>query len=379
MNWKVPLFDTSFGDEELAAIQRPLKAGWLTMGDETAAVEREIATRVGVKHCFAVTNGTAALHMACAALGLGPGDEVLCPSLTFVASANSICYTGATPVFCECKSDDDLTIDPADAAKQITPRTRAMMLVHYAGFACDMPALKELAEKHRLSIIEDCAHSLFTKAYGKACGAFGDAGCFSFFSNKNATCGEGGAVVTDRDDLAEKFRLLRSHGMTTLTLDRHRGHAFTYDVLEHGFNYRIDEIRAALLRAQLAKLDAWLERRRRLFALYCEHLPDIVTAPFRTLPGTPDWPHTAVHIMPVLLPEGAGRESVMTAMKEFGVQTSIHYRPVHKMSAFAAGIKLPRTESLAERQLTLPLYPAMRDEDITYVCECLERHMSFSI
>ena len=375
MDWKIPLFDTDFGPEELEAVQRPVRAGWLTMGEETLALEAMLRERLGVAHCVAVTNCTAALHMACAALGLGPGDEVLCPTLTFVATANAICYTGATPVFCESIGEHDLNMDPEDARSRITGRTKAIMALHYAGFPCDVDALRGIAEEHGLALIEDCAHAVFSKLGGKLCGTFGDAGCYSFFSNKNATCGEGGAVVTNRDDLAEKFRLLRSHGMTSLTLDRHKGHAFTYDVLLHGYNYRIDEIRAALLQAQLAKLDGALERRRNVFLAYERALKQTgVVLPFTERARSSDWGDTAVHIMAVLLPPGTDRAAVMGAMKDAGIQTSIHYRPVHLMHAFAgSGVTLPASEGLAARELTLPLFPGMSRSDVLAVAETLRR------
>jgi len=373
MGWNIPLFETDFGPDELAAVQRPIKAGWLTMGEETLALEEELRQRLGVKHCFATTNCTAALHMAGAALGLGPGDEVLCPSLTFVASANAICYTGATPVFCECLDEHDLNLDVEDARRRITGRTRAILAVHYAGFPCAVGELAALAREHGLALIEDCAHAVFSWSGGRPCGAFGDAGCYSFFSNKNITCGEGGAVVTDRDDLAEALRLLRSHGMTSLTLDRHKGHAFTYDVLLHGYNYRIDEIRAALLRAQLTKLDGALDRRRALFVKYKEALAGThIVVPFADRTESAEWPQTAVHIMPVLLSPGTDRRTVMEGMKKAGIQTSIHYRPAHRMQAFRReAVRLPVTEAVAARELTLPLYPGMTDADVATVCKTL--------
>jgi dTDP-4-amino-4,6-dideoxygalactose transaminase len=371
--WTIPLFDTDFGDAELDAIQRPVKAGWLTMGEETLALEARLRERLGVDHCFATSNGTAALHMACAALGLRPGDEVLCPTLTFVASANAIRYTGATPVFCESCGEGDLNIDPNDARSRITDRTRAMMLVHYAGHPCDVDALGALAREHDLAIVEDCAHAVFSAVGDRWCGTIGDVGCYSFFSNKNITCGEGGAVVTRCDDLAENLRLFRSHGMTTLTLDRHKGHAFTYDVVTHGYNYRIDEIRAALLGVQLDRLEGFLARRREVFGTYCRAFAGSpVVVPFADRTAGTDWDRTAVHILPVILPDGTNRRAVMEAMRDAGIQTSIHYRPVHTLAAFTdGGTSLHRTEGLAARELTLPLFPRLTASEVQTVAEAL--------
>jgi dTDP-4-amino-4,6-dideoxygalactose transaminase len=343
------------------------------MGEETSALEAELRAKLKARHCFAVTNCTAALHMACAALDLRPGDEVLCPAMTFVATANASCYTGATPVFCESIGEHDLNLNAEDARRRVTERTKAIMILHYAGFPCDMKALTALAAEHRIALIEDCAHAVFSQSEGSFCGTFGEFGCYSFFSNKNMTCGEGGAIVTNRDDLADRLRLLRSHGMTTLTLERHQGHAFSYDVLLHGYNYRIDEIRSALLGVQLGKLEVALERRRALFKLYKEALRDTpIILPFSDRTDSPDWPHTAVHILPVILPRGSDRAAIMEAMKTAGIQTSIHYRPVHRMHAFERlACRLPLTEDLAARELTLPFFPNMTNADASTVVEVL--------
>ena len=198
---------------------------WLSMGGETAAFEADFAALTGAAHALAVTNCTAALHLAGMALGWGPGDEVIVPSLTFVATANAVRYTGATPVFADIRSEDDLSLSPDDVAARITPRTRAIVVVHYGGYAADMPALLAVAERHGLDVVEDVAHAPGGSLDGRALGTWGRIGCFSFFANKNMTTGEGGMLTTDDDGLAERLRLLRSHGMTTLTWDRHRGHA----------------------------------------------------------------------------------------------------------------------------------------------------------
>jgi dTDP-4-amino-4,6-dideoxygalactose transaminase len=272
---------------------------------------------------------------------------------------------------------DDLTLDPASVAAQITSRTKAIVAVHYAGFACRMDELSALADAHGVPIIEDCAHALFTSYRGAVLGLHGRIGCFSFFSNKNATCGEGGALITDDPALAERLRLLRCHGMTSPTLERHRGRAYSYDVAMPGFNYRLDEMRAALLRVQLRRLPSFLARRRELFRLYAERLEETpVVLPFSGERRQDEYEYTAIHILPVILPEGSDRLAVMGRLKEAGIQTSIHYPPVHSFSAYRDdGQHLPRTEALAARQLTLPLYPAMRDEDVDTVVTNLLRSL----
>jgi dTDP-4-amino-4,6-dideoxygalactose transaminase len=374
-SWRIPLFDARFGPEEEEALLRPLRAGWLTMGEEVLRLEEELAAYTGARFALAVSNCTAALHMACAALNIGPTDEVICPTLTFVASANAPRSLGARIRFCDSIGPGDLTLDPASVATQINSRTKAIVAVHYAGFACRMDELSALAYAHGIPIIEDCAHALFTTYRGTVLGLHGRIGCFSFFSNKNATCGEGGALITDDPVLAERLRLLRCHGMTSPTLERHRGRAYSYDVALPGFNYRLDEMRAALLRVQLRRLPSFLARRRELFRRYAERLEGTpVILPFSSHSRQAEHEDTAIHILPVLLPEGTDRLAVMGRLKLAGIQTSIHYPPVHSFSAYRDdGQHLPRTETLAARQLTLPLYPAMRDEDVDTVVTQLLR------
>lgn len=370
--WKVPLFDARFGPEEEEAVLRPLRNGWLTMGDEVRTFEEEFAAIIGCRHAIAVSSCTAALHLACLALNIGPGDEVICPSLTFVATANAPRLTGAVVRFCECIGETDLTMDPEHVARLVNARTRAIMVVHYAGFACDMEALIGLAAKHNLAIIEDCAHALVTTYRGKTLGRFGRIGCFSFFSNKNMTCGEGGAITTDDDELAERLRLLRSHGMTTLTLDRHRGRATSYDVLTTGLNYRLDEIHAAMLRVQLGRLPDFLKRRRELFLHYMERLQNSpITLPFASRRFENEIQNTGIHILPCLLPKGLNRDRVMQGMKNLGIQTSIHYPPIHRFTAYQYDVALPRTEDVAQRELTLPFHPLLKDDDVNFVVDSL--------
>jgi len=375
--WKIPLSDLTFGPEEEEAARSVLASGWLTMGERTAEFERLLGEALGAPRVLAVTNGTAALHLAYAALGLGPGDEVICPSLTFVATANAALLCGATVVLADVAGEHDLGLDPADVARKITPRTRAIAVVHYAGYPCDMDAIRALAAERGLAVVEDAAHAPLARWRGQALGTLGDVGCFSFFSNKNLAVGEGGAVVAGDDALLARMRLLRSHGMTTLTLERHKGHAFSYDVVEAGMNYRIDELRSAIGVVQLGRLAEGNRRRRELAARYHAELAAIpgVVVPYRDFyeRGVGEASH---HIMPVLLPEDAPREAVMTRMKAQGIQTSVHYPPIHRFSHHGASDRvrrdgLARTDAIAPRQLTLPLHPRMQDADVGAVCEAL--------
>jgi len=378
--WKVPLADITLGPEEIDAVSRVLKSKWLSMGTKTEEFERHFAEFLGIKHTIAVANGTAALHLACTSLGLKEKDEVLCPALTFVASANAILYTGATPVFVDICGPHNLNINPADAARKVTDRTRAIMAVHYGGYPCDMDALGTLAKQYHLKIIEDCAHApgaIYHSREGvKKVGTMGELGCFSFFANKNMTTGEGGLVATNNDELAGKIRILRSHGMTTLTWDRHKGHSFSYDVIARGYNYRLDEIRAALGLTQLKRLTDGNNQRRALTRLYQEelarHTP--LELPFLAVPEG-----SSHHLFPVLLPRGSDRLALMTALAGEGIQTSVHYPPIPRFSYYNSlwppnfNHRLPLTYELADRLVTLPLFPSMSLNQLQLVTEGIKK------
>lgn len=372
MNWRIPLADLDYGPEEEEAVLRILRGKWLTMGTETQAFETRFAEVHGVKHAVAVSNATVALHLACLALGIGPGDEVIVPSLTFVATANAVLYTGADVRFAEIQGPDDLTLSPKAIENQITPATKAIMVMHYAGFPSAMKAIMALASRHGLVVIEDAAHAPGASLDGQALGTWSDVGCFSFFSNKNLSTGEGGMLVTSRDDIAEKARLLRSHGMTSLTWDRHQGHAYSYDVVALGYNYRIDEIRAALGLVQLDKLAANNARRGQLTERYWQGLEGSgVGLPFRDTVGEP-----AYHIFPILLPEGVDRYRFIDHMRAAGIQTSIHYPPVHQFQAYQKrypDLKLPLTEAVASHEVTLPLFSTMTEAQVDEVVEMVKK------
>ena len=375
MEWRVPLADVKLGIEEENAVLEVLRSGWLTMGAVTQAFEHELAAYVGAKHAFAVNNATAALHLACLAVGLGDGDEAIVPSLTFVATANAVRYTGAKAVFADIESEDWLCISPRAIEEKITGRTKAIVVMHYAGFACDMHEILRIADRYGLAVIEDAAHAIGASLDGKALGTWGDVGCYSFFGNKNMTTAEGGMLVTDDDRLAEKVRILRSHGMTTLTWDRFKGHASTYDVVDLGYNYRIDEIRAAIGREQLKKLPAGNARREiqvdRYRKAFSEKLPSL-GLPFSEQRGV-----SSQHIFPVLLPEGVDREAFREKMKADGIQTSFHYPPVHQFKIYRnEGEELRITENVARRQVTLPLFPGMTDEQQDLVIESVVRALT---
>jgi dTDP-4-amino-4,6-dideoxygalactose transaminase len=372
MDWRVPLADLDYGQEEEAAVSKVLHSKWLTMGAVTQEFEAQFAEQARVKHAVALSNATEALHLACLALGIGPGDEVITPSLSFVATSNAVLYTGAEVRFADIIGADDLTIDPEEIKRQITPRTKAIIVMHYGGYPCWMNEILAVADQYKLPVIEDAAHAPGASLDGKAMGTWGSVGCFSFFSNKNLTTGEGGMLVTEREDVAEKVRLLRSHGMTSLTYDRHQGHAYSYDVVELGYNYRIDEIRSALGIEQLRKLKGNNARRKAWTERYWQALADAgVGLPFLGRDGSPSY-----HIFPILLPSGVTRTAFMDALRSEGIQTSIHYPPIHRFTYYRSRygeISLPRTEDVSEREVTLPLYPGMRSEQIDLVADAVIR------
>ena len=371
---QVPLFDPDLGPEEEQALVDVIRSKWLTMGDRTKEFESRFADEIGVPVALACNSATAALHMALAALEVGPGDDVVVPSLTFVATANAVRYCGARPVFADVASMNDWNVDAASIESVLTPATKAIVVVHYAGYACDMPGIMALAARRGLAVVEDVAHAPGVRLEGVALGAWGDIGCFSFFSNKNMTTGEGGMVTTRRPELADKLGWLRSHGMTTLTLDRHKGHAFGYDVVALGYNYRMSELNAALGLVQLRHLRERNGLRAQRVGRYRQQLTALpgLAVPFAGARGEP-----GVHLMPVLLPACVRRHDVMATMRDAGVQTSIHYRPVDTFTAYVeAGLgpspDVPRAHAVGNRVLTLPLFPSMTMEQVDTVCVALK-------
>ena len=376
-DWRVPLSDLLVDAELIETAHETLASGWWSMGPRVGELEERFAAYTGAKHALAVSNGTAALHLALLALGCGEGDEVVLPSLNFVAAANTVTRVGATPVFCDVLGPHDLNLDPDDLEAAIGPRTKAVVLLHYAGYACDLPAVQAIAERHGVAVIEDAAHAPGATLDGRSLGTFGAVGCFSFFSNKNLPVGEGGMVVTQDDELAARLRSLRSHGMTTLTWQRHRGHASSYDVVDAGLNYRLDEMRAALAVVQLARLEDTNVARRRLSARYRELLDrvDGVSVAFEAA----DHEHSSHHLAVAVLASEVNRDDARTALQSAKVQTSVHYPPIHRFSYYAElGRRrpLPVTDDVSQRIVTLPLFPHMTEEQVELVAQSLADYLA---
>jgi dTDP-4-amino-4,6-dideoxygalactose transaminase len=367
---ELSLADPVLGEEEAEALRAVVASGWITMGGKVKEFEGAFAAIHGTRHGIAVSSATAGLHLVLQALGLGPGDEVLVPSLTFVASANAAWYTGGAPVLVDIESENCPHISLADAEAKLSPRTKAVLVMHYGGWPCPMQEWRAFANAHGLALLADAAHA--PGLVDAVAGA--DAAVFSFYGNKNMTTAEGGMVLTGDEALAEQIRRLRSHGMTSLTWDRHAGHAFSYDVVDLGFNYRLDELRAALGLAQLERLPEWNKRRAKLLARYRQGF----SAADRgiTLPFPPDAP-TAAHLCPVLLPAGTERPALMAALRAVGIHSSIHYPPIHQFSLYRdrfGAQRLPRTETFAARELSLPLHPGLELADIDRVVDEVTRY-----
>ncbi len=371
-HWRVPLVDVFVTNEDIASVVETYQSGWLSMGARTEALEKEFAAFTGSRHAFAVASGTAALHLACLAAGIGLADEVIVPSLTFVATVNAIAYTGATPVFADIVSLTEPWLSASAAEAKIGSKTAAIMTVAYGGHPGETAALQDVADRHGLILIEDAAHAAGSRLNDRHLGTFGAIGAFSFFSNKNFAIGEGGMVVTDDDDVAARLKLLRSHGMTTLTWDRHRGHASSYDVVALGYNYRIDEPRAALALSRLTRLERENEQRRTVVARYREAFASAQRFVVALPPAA--GLVSAEHLFTIVLDGGIDRDTFRATLAEQGIQTSVHYPPAHTFSIYGGGsAELPVTSSYGARTVTLPLYAHMADEQVDAVIEAVLR------
>jgi dTDP-4-amino-4,6-dideoxygalactose transaminase len=365
----ISLADPVLGEEEKQALCAVIDSGWLTMGERVARFERAFADLHKAENAVAVSSCTAGLHLCLKALGIGPGDQVLVPSLTFVATVNAVLYVNATPVFVDIQDEHTPHISLAEAEIKSTSRTKAVIVMHYGGYPVDLPSWRSFADSKGIFLIEDAAHA---PAVGDV-GWLSDASVFSFFTNKNMTTAEGGMVLARDREVREDIRRLRSHGMTTVTLDRYRGHAYSYDVTMLGYNYRLDELRAALGMVQLKHVSDWNSRRRELTRIYRQLIS--VYVPQVRIPFKPEH-ETAAHLMPVLLPRTADRRRVMEELRQNGVQTSIHYPPVHHFTYYREAfpdIKLSNTEKFAARELTLPLHPLLRESDMEYIVAALAK------
>lgn len=376
MSFKIPLFDLNFDEKEELAVLDTIRSKWISMGPKTETFENRFAEMLNIRYAVALTNCTTALHLAMIVAGIKPDDEVICPSLTFVASCNAIRYVNAIPVFADIKSLDDLTIDPTDIERKITKKTKAILVMHYGGFACNMGDIMDIADRYNLKVIEDSCHGPLSEYNNNKLGTIGDVGCFSFFSNKNISTGEGGMLVTNSKDYYEKAKLLRSHGMTSMSYDRSKGHTTSYDVIDFGYNYRMDDIRAAIGLAQLDKIKSDLDKRAYIRDQYNNLLKDMDTL---IIPFLRYSEYTSNYIYTILLKQSAsiGRDKLRGMLAEAGIQTSVHYPPVHRFSVYREYYSdLPLTDYAAENLITLPMYSKLSVNDINYIVDQLKKYLN---
>ncbi len=362
---KIPMACADLSNEDIAAVVDVLHSGQLSLGPKAIEFEQQIADYVGVKHAVAVSSGTSALHLLVRALGLGPGDEVLVPSFTFASSVNVILYEGATPVFVDI-IPDTYTLDPVDLERKVTPHTKAIMAVDVFGHPAEWDEILRVADHYGLRVIDDSCEALGAEYKGRRLGKFGDAAAFAFYPNKQMTTGEGGIIVTDDDEIAVLCRSMRNQGRDEMGA-----------WLEHvrlGYNYRMDEMSAALGVSQFKRLETFLQKRERVARMYTERLQGLEGV---HPPLVKPYVRMSWFVYVVTLAEGLARDPVMALMAEQGVPTRGYFAPIHTQRYIyeqfgdLSGM-LPMTESVAQRTIALPFSAIMIETQVTYVCEVLK-------
>jgi dTDP-4-amino-4,6-dideoxygalactose transaminase len=369
-DWQVPLSAVRLTDADIEAAVDVYRSGWLSMGPRTQDLEKAFSEYTGSGHCVAVSSCTAGLHLAMSGAGLRAGDEAIVPSITFVASANAIAYTGARPVFAEIAAVDRPWLSAETAERAITPDTKAIVGVSYGGHPGEIEGLKELAEDRGLALIEDAAHGSGSWLGDRHLGTFGVAGAISFSAGKNLGIGEGGVLLTDDDELAERARLMRWHGVTRSIWERHRTGTESYDVSGLGFNYRIDDPRAALARSRLSRLDDDNRRRAQIESVYRDQLGQL--AGLSLLAAPPESARVSHSMFVVVVDEGVDRDAFRDSLAKSGIQTSVHFSPVHRFELYAgSGANLPVTDAFAARAVSLPMFAEMEEGQQAQVIEAV--------
>ncbi|MFD1710782.1 DegT/DnrJ/EryC1/StrS family aminotransferase [Ottowia sp. GY511] len=376
----IPFARPDTGEDEIEAVARVLRSGWLSTGPETRAFETEFAEFLGGDlHAIAVNSATAALHLALEAIGIGPGDEVIAPTLTFTATVEVARYLGADAVLVDV-DPVTLNMDPARIEAAITPRTKAILPVHYSGLACDMDAIFAIAKRHDIQVIEDAAHALPSTYKGRTIGQLGSAAsAFSFYANKTMTTAEGGMIVTRDADLAARMRVMRLHGISRDVFDRF--HSTTpgwyYEIIAPGFKYNMPDISGALGRVQLRRLPGFLARRQQMAARYLKELSGL---PLILPADAPAGEKHAWHMFVLRLSDAAkrSRDEVIQALSDAGIGTSVHYLPLHRQPYWRDRYGLrpeqfPVADLAYQRMLSIPLYTAMSDDDQARVIAALHQ------
>ncbi|PLR26129.1 UDP-4-amino-4-deoxy-L-arabinose aminotransferase [Pantoea endophytica] len=369
----LPFSRPSLGEEELAAVKSVFESGWITTGPKNAELEEAFCQLTGNQHAIAVSSATAGMHVTLLALGIQPGDEVITPSLTWVSTINIITLLGATPVMIDIDRDT-LMVTPELIEAAITPRTRAIIPVHYAGAPADIDAIRAIGERHGIPVIEDAAHAAGCYYKEKHVGQQGTA-IFSFHAIKNMTCAEGGLIVTDDAALADRMRSLKFHGLGVDAYDRHtHGRKPQAEVIMPGFKYNLPDISAAIALVQLKKLPAINQRRA---AIAQRYLTELANTPFLPL-AQPEWPHQHAWHLFIIRVDEARRDALMETLKAQDIGTGLHFRAAHTHKYYRERypqLSLPHTEWNSDRICSIPLFPDMRDEDVTRVISAL-RHIA---
>ncbi|MCX7964705.1 MAG: DegT/DnrJ/EryC1/StrS aminotransferase family protein [Candidatus Sumerlaea chitinivorans] len=386
--WRIPLSDLNYDEAEQQAVLEVLGSRWLTMGPRTEEFEARLAEFLGVRHVIAVSNGTCALQLAYRAVAWLRGQAhsnafVIVPDITFVATANAAFAERFTPYLCDIVDAETPGLSPQEAESVLEAKqVQAIALVHYAGFDCGAEYFAAVSKRHDAILIEDAAHAIGARTIdGRALGTIGEVGCFSFFSNKNLATGEGGAVVTNNDEIAERVRLWRCHGLSSSSTQRYAARSVGYDVLDVGYNFRCSEIVAALGIEQLKKLPAANARRRELYRRYIEALQNIDAVKIVWGDRPELLENSAAHILPLLCETPTLRDRIRAALHEAGIQTSHHYAPIHRFTWYRRAAeqqhvcvsKIRNATEFAQREITLPLYPALSDESVSEICSIIAR------
>jgi dTDP-4-amino-4,6-dideoxygalactose transaminase len=372
MEYNIPLFKLNFDEAEEQAVIETIRSKWISTGPKCAELESLFAQMLNVNYAASLSNCTDALHLAFRVLDIKDGDEVICPSLTFAATVNAIRYVNATPVFCDIKSPEHINIDADKIETLITPKTKAITVVHLAGFPCEMDKIMKIAKTHNLKVVEDACHGPLSEYQGKKLGTIGDVGCFSFFSNKNISTGEGGMIITNDTELDKKIRLLRSHGMTTMSYQRAQGHATVYDIVDLGYNFRLDDIRASIGVVQMKKLQYDLELRTKVRAQYISLLKNVAEI---IVPFAENQEFVSNYIIPIVLKNSTAekRDKIRDQLHARGIQTSVHYPAIHRFSIYKEfNALLPITEYVSDNEITLPMYSSLSIDEVNYICSTLK-------
>jgi dTDP-4-amino-4,6-dideoxygalactose transaminase len=369
----LPYGRQEISDADIKAVVEALCSGWLTTGPRVGEFETAFANWCGASQGVAVNSGTAALHAAMRAIQLKPGEEVIVPAITFAASANAAVYEGGVPVFADVEPDT-LLLDPASVARKITPKTRAIVAVDYAGQPADYDALRALAETRGIALIADACHSPGATYKGRKAGTLADISCFSFHPVKHLTTCEGGMALTDNVGMAAHMRRFRNHGIDSDHRSREKSGTHAYDMRELGYNYRLPDVMCALGLTQLTRLSAWVAARQHIAALYRQALAGLEGVDLLSV--RPDRSH-AYHLYVVKLAEGIDRDAVFTQLRQGGIGANVHYAPIHlhsfyRQRGYGPGIA-PIAEAASGRLLTLPMFPAMTAADVQRVAAMLEK------